>query len=137
MDPLPGTASEFLPNELDLPPGVLAELYRRRWSVEKVFDQLKNKLDQQQAWGSSLVPRKPNPSSSCSPTTGVVLRRPAGKTPCVTNQAEDQRRDRRTTAVSATAARQGTPRSTLVVQARRATQCSVKFLRWLRHSLRA
>ena len=70
MDPLPDTTSEFLPNELDLPPGVLAELYRRRWSVEKVFDQLKNKLDQQQAWGSSLVPRKPNPSSSCSPTTG-------------------------------------------------------------------
>ena len=55
----------------------------------------------------------------------------------VTNQAEEQRRDRRTTEVSAPAARQGTPRSTLVVQARRATQCSVKFIRWLRHSLRA
>ena len=34
---------------------MLAELYRRRWEVEKVFDEVKNKLGQRQAWGTSLV----------------------------------------------------------------------------------
>ena len=58
VDPLPGTASEFLSNEMDLPPGVLAELYRRRWDVEKVFDELKNKLGQKKAWGTSLVSKE-------------------------------------------------------------------------------
>ena len=38
-----------------LPPGVLAGLYRRRWEVEKVFDELKNKLGEKKAWGTSPV----------------------------------------------------------------------------------
>jgi IS4 transposase len=29
---------------MDLSSGVLVELYRRRWEIEKVFDDLKNKL---------------------------------------------------------------------------------------------
>jgi hypothetical protein len=41
VDPLTGKAYEFLTNEPDLPPGVLVELYRRRWDIEKVFDVLK------------------------------------------------------------------------------------------------
>jgi len=54
----PATAYEFLTNEMDLPPGVLAELYRRRWEIEKVYDELKNKLGQKKAWGSSLVAKE-------------------------------------------------------------------------------
>ncbi len=38
-EPLQGQAYEFLTNEPDLPPGVLAALSRRRWEVEKVFDE--------------------------------------------------------------------------------------------------
>jgi hypothetical protein len=41
----------FLTNEPDLPPGVLAELYRRRWEVEKVFDEIKNKLGRAEGVG--------------------------------------------------------------------------------------
>ena len=44
VDPVTGKAYEFLTNEPDLPPGLLAEPCRRRWNVEKVFDELKNKL---------------------------------------------------------------------------------------------
>ncbi|MBI5383347.1 MAG: transposase [Verrucomicrobia bacterium] len=48
-DPATGTAYEFLTNEMDLPPGVIVELYRRRWEVEKVYDEIKNKLGEQKA----------------------------------------------------------------------------------------
>ena len=54
-DPATGQAYEFLTNEMDLPAGVIAELYRRRWDVEKVFDEIKNKLGEKKAWGTSLA----------------------------------------------------------------------------------
>lgn len=39
---------------MDLPPGVIAELDRRRWELEKVFAELKNQLRERKAWGTSL-----------------------------------------------------------------------------------
>jgi hypothetical protein len=55
QDPLTGTVYEFLTNEPDLPPGVIVELYHRRWEAEKVFDEVKNKLGQKKAWATTLV----------------------------------------------------------------------------------
>jgi hypothetical protein len=49
-----GEVFQFLTNVMDLAPGVLVELYRRRWEVEKTFDGLKNKLGEKQAWSSNL-----------------------------------------------------------------------------------
>ena len=54
----------------------------------------------------------------------------------VTNQAEDQRRSQRTEAAAQKCAAAGQFLSTLILQARRATQRSVKFVRWIRQSIR-
>ena len=54
----------------------------------------------------------------------------------MTNQAEDQRRTKRTEAVAQECAVAGQLLSHLVLQARRATQRSVKFVRWIRQSIR-
>jgi Transposase DDE domain len=137
IDPLTDQPYEFLTNETDLPPVVLAELYRRRWEIEKVFDQLKNKLGQKKAWGSSLM-AKQTQAGFLILTHNLLLiyeqwlERQHG----VENEAENRRRQQRTAQVIEMAAKQGTRLSTLVTQARRATQRSVKFVRWLRHSLR-
>lgn len=137
VDPLTDKPYEFLTNEMDLPPGVLAELYRRRWEIEKVFDQLKNKLGQKKAWGSSLT-AKQTQAGFLILTHNLLLiyeqwlERQHG----VENQAEDRRRQQRTTRMIETSVQQRTALSTLVTQARRATQRSVKFVRWLRQSLR-
>ena len=40
---------------LSVPPGVVAQLYRMRWDIEKVFDEVKNKQDETKAWASSSV----------------------------------------------------------------------------------
>ena len=55
-DPLTGKNYEFLTNALDLPAGVIAELYRRRWEAEKVFDEIKNKLEEKKYYSVSLYP---------------------------------------------------------------------------------
>lgn len=137
VDPLTGKAYEFLTNELALPPGVLAELYRRRWEIEKVFDQFKNKLGQKKAWGSSLVAKETQAQFLILTHNLMLLYEQwLEHQHGVENQAEDQRRNQRTAQMIQTAAQQATPISTLVIQARRATQRSVKFVRWLRQSLR-
>jgi hypothetical protein len=50
-----GRAVEFLTNELELEPGVIAFLYSRRWEEEKCFDTWKNDFSQAKAWGKSRV----------------------------------------------------------------------------------
>ena len=46
-----GHAVEFLTNELELEPGVIAFLFSRRWEEEKCFDTWKNDFSQAKAWG--------------------------------------------------------------------------------------
>jgi hypothetical protein len=50
-----GHVVEFLTNDFDLQPGVIAFLYSRRWEEEKCFDTWKNDFSQAKAWGKSPV----------------------------------------------------------------------------------
>ncbi len=136
-DPVSGESYEFLTNEMDLPPGVLVELYRRRWEAEKVFDQIKNKLGEQKAWATSLVAKQAQ-ALFITLTHNLLLlyEQELEQRHGVSNQAEDRRRSQRAEQAEQVCAKKETPLTTLVLQARRATQRSVKFIRWLRQSLR-
>ena len=107
VDRLTGQTDEFLTNEMEVPPGVLAELYRRRWAVEKVFDELKNKLGQKKAWGSGVV-AKETPAQFAVLTHNLMLRyeETLATRPSVGNRAEDQRRAQRTSEMVERSARQ-------------------------------
>jgi hypothetical protein len=48
-----GHVVEFLTNDFDLPPGVVAFLYSRRWEEEKCFDTWKNDFAMGKAWAKS------------------------------------------------------------------------------------
>jgi ribosomal protein L13 len=48
-----GQIRVFLTTEMTLPPGLIAHLYHRRWQIEKVFDGLKNKLNEKKSWATS------------------------------------------------------------------------------------
>lgn len=50
-----GIDYEYLTNELELAPEVIAFLYHRRWDKEKYYDSFKNDLAGSQAWGKSPV----------------------------------------------------------------------------------
>lgn len=137
QDAFTGKVYEFLTNEMDLPPGVIAELYRRRWEAEKVFDELKNKLGQKKAWGTTLVAKEAQ-ALMIAITHNLLLgyEHELEQRHDVTNTAEDGRRSRRLESAERTCVEMGWPISSLVLQARRATQRSVKFIRWLRHAIR-
>jgi hypothetical protein len=54
FDPQHDQNYEFLTTlPASIPPGVIAELYRRRWQIEKVFDNTKNDLRELKGWGKS------------------------------------------------------------------------------------
>lgn len=136
-DPATGQAYEFLTNEMDLPAGVIAELYRRRWDVEKVFDEIKNKLGEKKAWGTSLT-AKATQGQLVALTHNLLLIYEARleREHGVSNDAEDQRRQERLRELKAVARQVERPLTTLRTTLRRATQRSVKFIRWLRQALR-
>jgi len=136
-DPLTGQAFEFLTNEPDLPPGVLVELYRRRWEAEKVFDEMKNKLGEKKAWASSLVAKQAQ-AQLITITHNLLLlyEQDLEQRHGIQNEAEDRRREQRIQTATKACARAGKPLSTLVSQARKTTQRSVKFIRWVRQSIR-
>ena len=137
LDPISGKAFEFLTNEMDLPPGVLVELYRRRWNVEKVFDAIKNKLGETKAWASSLTAKETQAQFLSLTHNLLLLYEQALETHHgVENHSEDKRRQQRMEQCVATSAKVGKPISTLILQARRAIQRSIKFIRWLRQSIR-
>lgn len=136
-DPCSGESYEFLTNEMDLPSGVIAELYRRRWEIEKVFDQVKNKLGQKKAWASSLVAKQAQAQMIViTHNLLLIYEERLEKEMGITNQAEDQRRAERMEAEAKRCQKEGKPLSELVKQARKATQRSVKFVRWIRQSIR-
>lgn len=137
LDPQTSIIYEFLTNEPDLPPGVIAELYRRRWEVEKVFDQVKNKLGQQKAWASSLT-AKTIQAQMIALTHNLLLlyEQALEDRHGIANEAEDRRRASRTEEARKECAQIGIRLSSLALLRRRATQRSVKFIRWLRQAIR-
>lgn len=55
QDPESGEVYEFLTTEFHLPPGIIAQLYRLRWDIEKFFDACENLLAEKRAWGVGPV----------------------------------------------------------------------------------
>lgn len=136
-DPATGTEYRFLTNEPDLSAGVLAELYRRRWDIEKVFDQVKNKLGEKKAWGTGDEAKTAQGQFVALAHNLALLYETRLETEHgVLNAAEDQRRARRQETLAETARAAGREATPFRLGVRRATQRSVKFLRWLRHALR-
>lgn len=135
-DPETGDRFQFLTNEPDLPPGVLAELYRRRWEVEKVFDEIKNKLGEKKAWASSQEARTIQ-GRFVAVTENLLLlyERRLEREHGIQNVAEDRRRERRQGLAAAMARAAGRAVSLVLLRARKATQRSVKFIRWLQGEL--
>lgn len=136
LNPVDGECFEFLTNEPDLPPGVIAELYRRRWEIEKVFDQIKNKLYERKAWGTSVETRTTQARLMAITHNLLLLyEQHLEREYDVQNRPENRRRTQRTTEAHAQALQAGRPLTTLICASRRATQCCVKFICWLRQSL--
>lgn len=98
-NPVSGPRFEFLTHALELPPGVIVELYQRQWAAEKGFAAIKNKLGEKKAWATRLEVKEA-PALLIASTHNLRVRYEAEleRSPGVTNEAEDRRRAKRTAA---------------------------------------
>ena len=136
-NPVDGELFEFLTNEFELPPGLIAHLYRLRWDVEKVFDEFKNKLGQKKSWASSPTAKSIHAQLICLTHTLLLLFETAVvEVAGIRNLAEDARRENRLARVEASLAQTGERLPEAIRTFLRCTQHSVKLIRWLRSSLR-
>lgn len=136
LEPVSGTEYCFLTSELTLRPGIIAFLYKLRWEVEKVFDQLKNKLDEQHAWASTEQAKSAQAQLICLLHNLLQIVEETLRLEGIENVAEKARRHKTLAAAQAMAAAAGRKLPSCVAALQRLTQCSVKLLRWLRSSLR-
>lgn len=132
MRPDTGEEIVFLTTEFTLPPGLIAELYRRRWDIEKAFDEFKNKLGEKKAWATSANAKTMQAQFLCiTHNLLLVLDHHLAGEHGVTNVAEDRRRAKRQEALSEAVTAAGRILPTPWITLQRATVRSVKLIRWL------
>lgn len=131
-DVLESTAYTFLTNEMTLPPGLIAHLYRMRWEIEKSFDEFKNKLQETKAWGSSENAKRIQAHMICLAENLLLLLRHDLEThENVRNEAEIKRRQQRLNKAIVQVERNGGRVPEALLRLQHLTQNSVKFVRWV------
>lgn len=133
--PISGDTYRFVTNLTDVPPGLIAYLYKIRWDIEKIFDQVKNKLAEKKAWATSDTAKNMQAQFVCLAHNLMLLLDQCLQKKGVINEIENTRRHQRLekALVSSKFRRDKLP--THLTTPRRPTQLSVKFIRWLRNHL--
>lgn len=131
-----GIVYSFLTNEMTLPPGLIAFLYKLRWDVEKVFDEKKSKLEEGKAWAKTDVARTQQAHFTCLAHNLMVLFEL-----CLLRQENIRdekayaKREKRAAKQIEELARQQINAELLPMSCDRITVRSLQFIRWLRHVL--
>jgi hypothetical protein len=133
-----GEIRVFLTTEMTLPPGLIAHLYHRRWQIEKVFDCLKNKLNEKKSWGVSPTAKAAQGEFLC--LTHNLLRRmeeELARQEKVINQPDRTRRTKRLAQQKLVTQQAGRLWPSTWDTLQKPVQYSVKLIRWLRSSIQS
>ncbi|NJM37703.1 MAG: transposase [Akkermansiaceae bacterium] len=126
----------YLTNELELPAYLLTIVYKKRWDIEKVFHQLKSKMEERKSWGSSETAKRHHAIFECLAHNLCLLMENEIKRLGLKDEVEEKkakgrekhRKNREGTLLQKT--------SQFISQAIiRATQRTVRFIRWLQAAL--
>lgn len=133
-----GQIRVFLTSEMTLPPGLIAHLYHRRWRIEKVFDCLKNKLNEKKSWATSEAAKSAQAQFLCLTHNFIErMEHLLATQEAVVNQPEIQRHQERLAEqkiLTENAARSWPSTWETLLKP---VQYSVKLVRWLRSSILA
>ena len=132
QDPDSGQAWQYLTNEMKLHPGLIVFLYRRRWDLEKVYDQFKNKLNEKKSWASSITAKAAQAVFLCLLHNLMLLCEAGLAATGITNEAEEKRREKVLTERTERVEKTGRLMPLIIAGFQRITQRTVKFIRWLR-----
>jgi hypothetical protein len=135
-DAVTGKVYRFITNELTLPPGLIAFLYKLRWNVEKIFDQIKNKLIEKKAWAKSQNAKIQQAHFiTLAHNLMVLMNHQIETEEGITDQKSQDKREQRRSREVQQAQENGEQVNPLVLAWKRVTQRCLQFIRWLRHCL--
>ncbi len=135
-DPVTGQAYSFLTTEMTLPPGLIAFIYKLRWDVEKVFDEVENKLEQKKAWGKQDTTKTQQALFICLAHNLLMrLEKKLEVEEGITDEKVLRKQAKRLALDIQKAHDAGRTPNCLVENVSRATQRSLQFIRWLRTGL--
>ncbi len=136
VEPATGRTFVFLTNEMTLPPGLITFIYKKRWDIEKVFDQFKNKLMENKAWAKSANGKCAQAQfMALTHNLTLLLERRIESEEGISDTKIEKKRKRRIEADRQTTQKAGRKENPLVTQLYKAVQRSFQFLRWLRGAL--
>lgn len=123
-----GVTYRYLTTEMRLPAWVVVLLFKQRWDIEKVFDEVKNKLLERKSWASGKTAKAMHANFVClTHNLMMLLEDEIEKDDEIGNAPEKTRKsDRREKAKSSGA-------GYVAIMMQRITVRSVKFVRWLRN----
>lgn len=138
QDPETRIVYHYLTNlPASIPPGLIAQLYKARWDIEKVFDEFKNKLCETKAWASSATAKTQQARLLClTHNLMTLMEEQISKRSGVINQAEFKRKAKTRAANDAFKPGSSHPDARPIHHAvERLSQRTVKFIRWLKNHL--
>jgi hypothetical protein len=128
IDPMDKTTYVYLTTEMTLPPGIRALIYKQRWDVEKTFDELKSKLLEKKAWGSSPTAKSTQAMFLClTHNLMVLLEEDLRRVERIDNAPERKRKAGRKEKAEESGA------NFVATALQRFTVRTLKFIRWLRN----
>jgi hypothetical protein len=134
--PLSGNTYRFITSlNKTIPPGLIAFLYKCRWDIEKIFDEIKNKLFEKKAWATSDIAKEMQAQFVCIAHNLMLLLEGCVEKEGIVNKIEDNRRTKRLEKVIADKKLNSKKLPVFLTEPKSATQRSVKFIRWLRNHL--
>jgi hypothetical protein len=136
VDSVNGVEYTYLTTNLKLTPGIIALLYKRRWDIEKAFDETENRFQENKAWAKSLTSKRMQAEFICITYNLFLLVEELLETrDDIRNQPEIDRRAKRQAELEAelTLKHQKLPYIHRIIN--RITQRGVKLIRWIRNYL--
>jgi hypothetical protein len=135
-DAVSGLEYTYLTTNLRLAPGLLALLYKRRWDIEKAFDETENRFEEGKAWASSATAKCIQGLMIClTYNLCLLLEGVLAQDEQIQNQPEIERRAQRQAALAAAQAKKQLPLPFAYRVLQRLTQRGVKLIRWIRNHL--
>lgn len=136
-DPATGVLYHFLTNlPTSVPPGLVALLYGRRWDIEKIFDEMKNKMVEKKAWGKSPEAKSAQAVATCiSHNLMTLMDNELAVKEGIRNVAEEKRKAKRFENSKKKLEAEGKRMPKVLDFFQRLTVRTVKFIRWLQNHL--
>lgn len=130
-NPEDGVTYTYLTNDFTLPAYLIVLLYKHRWDIEKIFHELKSKMNERKSWASSPDAKKAHAIFECL-SHNLLLRfeKHLEKTEGLRDEVETKKQAGRIKLAPGTVVQ--VVRNFINSALTRATQRTQRFIRWVR-----